>query len=191
MNLNSPFFPVIDKILLKSIIVLVVQLKFVVIIYFSLFYIYNKIVHNAYFIPPVLLFVEVEEIMVFFHVMYSILIDCLPDSAVLVVFVVCIFNHLIASFIHASVDFIAIVVILNFGGFEDLAIGLIFHNLRHKSVFIILRLGLGLEIAERLYCGDDIADAIGGIFERHYQTVILEDFLPREIGSCRKYIFLT
>ena len=103
----------------------------------SLFYIHDLAIHGADFGLPVFVRIVVEEIVEFLDVVQLVLVDDLAHAAVLGVFRVGVFNHLVARFIDATINLDAVVVVFDLGGLEDVAIRFVLDDLRYQSLLVV------------------------------------------------------
>ena len=66
--------------------------------------------------------------------------------AILAVLVVSVFNHLVPSLVHTSVDLVTIVVVFYLDGLEHASVGLVLYNFVHLPVRIVFVLRVLLVI---------------------------------------------
>jgi len=114
--------------------------------------------------------------------MEAVLVKGLEVASFGRVLVVGVFDQLVAGLIDAPVDLIAVIVVLDRGQFEDLAVGLVLLDGVHQTVFVVVVGGLGDKLPVVLRAGDDIADAVSLIGKRHDQGIAMVDlFLLEEM----------
>ena len=135
---------------------------------------YNLIVTHECFGLPVAIPVMIEVIMRFFQMMDFVFVDGFELFAFLAVLVVCIFNHLVSSFIHASVYLVAIVVVFYFDRLEHSSVGLVFDYFEHLAVLVVLVFRVQGVVAHGLRDTGDVSDAVGVVCESDGDAVTVE-----------------